>query len=1105
MNEKKASSNLSSKMVPARQIHRWLLKTVVLVVLVEVAYLLAANALLRGDALPRFLNRDPDRFNIAWSSGGTLIPGRFSFENLEVAGSTGQHRWAVATASADVQVSLWRLPFGTLHLGRFLADEVALSLQPFPVEPNDTGRHLQSPETEVDPLSAAPADRAAPITASDPPPADLPWTIEIGALELAKVQGLEVDGYRLAGVASVEGEHIRLRGADEITVERARLRLSPSMLTAGTEAIARDLQLDADLHLSPFRVRGMRLKDAAMALSGTVQLSGRAASYRFFERLLTAGRGLRLDGHGDLRAALRFEAGRLVAGSELALDSPRLAVELDAPADLQQGGPFAVEGAGEMRTSVVAADDGPQTRVQIELRDMAARRGADADAFLTGRAFRLTATGPPLDLGKPPVEPTVVVELEDTSMPDVSALNDYIPGTPPFHLLSGSARLDGRLENAKGVLSGSLHLAGERIAGQIFERAVVGELGIELVIRQADYRTKRLDLSGTRIRMQAAREDAREDAPLSTDINLLEARLSASADPGASRFEAAMPPFDGVLRLEGRVANLEFLSAFLPQDAGLEIGGDGHVTAGLQVQGGRLAAGSQVEVASERLVSRFLDFEAKGSGLVQAAIQSADADQEAVVQVGLRDMEVLRISDGKPVLKGDALALTASGRLPGPGTTPAEPKLIMAWQNATVPDVAVLNAYLAGSKVFGLKSGVARASGRLEYARDILSGKLDLAGERIAGTVFGESVTGQLELGLVVAGADLKARQLDLSGTHLRMQAASGRKGKKKGAPLHTELRFPQARLESELPLAELRDHPGPPPISGVLKADGTVANIDFINRFLGGKQRLGFHGDGRLSADLRLGRGRLASGSALEIRSGNLASRFLDFEAKGAGLLKARVTGKASAPGAGIEVTISDFQFRRLDETTPYIQGKRLDLKTAGKRLDKDNVLRELDTDIELWEAQIPDMTVYNRYLPPDSGVAIVSGKGVVEGGFALKGVSGSGDLQLRAKGVEVRFQDQRLKGDLLIYTRLRDGDLDAMTFDASGTRVRLDKGSLLTGKGTAGQEWWGQIDLEEGRMTWKQPLELDARVGLQLRDSGLLVNLFVRKANIRNGSASC
>ena len=96
-----------------------------------------------------------------------------------------------------------------------------------------------------------------------------------------------------------------------------------------------------------------------------------------------------------------------------------------------------------------------------------------------------------------------------------------------------------------------------------------------------------------------------------------------------------------------------------------------------------------MEVASEQLVSRFLDLEATGSGLVQAAIQSVDTDEEAVVQVGLRDMAVLRLSDDKPLLRGDALDLTASGRLPGPRETPAEPRLTMAWQNAAVPDVAV--------------------------------------------------------------------------------------------------------------------------------------------------------------------------------------------------------------------------------------------------------------------------------------------------------------------------------------------------------------------------------------------------------------------------------
>jgi hypothetical protein len=133
-----------------------------------------------------------------------------------------------------------------------------------------------------------------------------------------------------------------------------------------------------------------------------------------------------------------------------------------------------------------------------------------------------------------------------------------------------------------------------------------------------------------------------------------------------------------------------------------------------------------------------------------------------------------------------------------------------------VPDVAVLNEYLAGSKALGFTSGVARSSGHLEYSRDILSGKVDLAGEQISGALFGETIAGKLVLGLKIASADLEDRKLDLSGTHLRMQEISGGQGKKSRSLL-TQLLFPQARFESELPLAQLRDRSGPPPISAML------------------------------------------------------------------------------------------------------------------------------------------------------------------------------------------------------------------------------------------------------------------------------------------------
>ncbi|MBK1725192.1 hypothetical protein [Thiocystis violacea] len=453
-------------------------------------------------------------------------------------------------------------------------------------------------------------------------------------------------------------------------------------------------------------------------------------------------------------------------------------------------------------------------------------------------------------------------------------------------------------------------------------------------------------------------------------------------------------------------------------------------------------------------------------------------------------------------MTGKSLALTASGRYQGAAGVPTDPRLTLAWTDALVPDVAVLSPYLPVHGDFALTSGGARTKGRLEYTVKVLSGGLELAGEDIQGLVFGEPVEGRLDLGLVIPRADLAGGRLDLSGSSIRMQAAvAAGKGKGKGkqaAPaLVTELRFPLAQLDSGLPWGDLGKRQARQTLEGRVKAEGKIANIDILNRFVGGEHRLGFSGDGRLSADLRLRRGRLATGSSLEVRSERIATRFLDFEAWGGGVVKARISGKDARPGGGVEVDLAHYQFRRLDEETPYIQGKRLEIKTRGARLDQDSVLRDLATEITLWQAEIPDMRIYNRYLPKDSGLSVLSGKGELEGLLSLKGLTGGGDLVLSAKDVAVRIEDQTLKGDLRIHTRLRDGDLNAMTFDASGTSIRFDQGILIRDQARAPQGaavWWAEVDLQEGRMTWKQPLRLDASIGLRMRDSGLLVNLFVK-----------
>lgn len=1076
-----------------RKPRRWLL-LLIAVAAIEIAYVLSVNALLRGDILKRALNSDPERFSVQWSTGWSLVPGRLSLEDLKLAGRTGRRVWEATAATATIQLSLWRLPFDTLRIGLMRADGVAVSLDqltPTGAYADLSARHEASEALPVVP-SSADANPSAPASGHK-----RGWGLSIGELNITGIEVMALDRYRLTGSGTLQGAGLELLPDGTLSAARASLRLQGGTLASADERIGETLTLNADLRLDPTDAKQLAHRDAARSLSGTIDFSGVVASYGFFDHYLTSAHWLRLGGRGDLTGRLRIDRGKLAEDSLFSVESPVLALELDMPGAVGGGEHYLIDGAGKLNAVVAASDGEPQTRLKVELRDIEARHGAERSLFLTGKAFRLAATGPVIDLAASPAEPSVVIELEDTVMPNVATLNRYLPGSPPVNLASGAARLSGRLAYADGSVRGALDLSGDRIAGRLLDEAVVGELQAAVEIGQADLRSRRFDLSGSHVRMRAARNDTSKPSPLSTEIRFLEARVDASGVRNGVAPAMEQPLLDGVVRLEGTVASVDFLSAFLPEEAGFEVGGDGRIAADLRLAGGRLSPGSRVVVTSDRLFSRMFELEARGSGMVQAEMRSADMGPEILLQVGLHDMEVLRLSDGKAVMRGDALEFTARGRSTGLGTAPSEPALAMIWRDATVPDVAVLDTYLSGQDTFELKCGTARTSGRLDYAEDILSGNLDLTGDQIEGTAFGVPAIGSLDLALVIKRADLNRRRLDLSGTRVRMQAASSRKEKKGAKPLLTDIQFSQAWLQSRVSFAELSGHPGSPPVDGALKLDGTVANIGIIDRFLSGKQRLGFSGDGRLSADLRLNGGRLAPGSAMEIRSANLASRFLDYEAKGTGLLKARITGRPDAPGGDIEATVSNFQFRHLDESTPYMHGRRLDLKTAGKRLDQDNVLRELDTDIQLWEAEIPDMTVYNRYLPQDSGISFVSGTGIVEGGFALKGASGSGDLEMRAKGVEVRIENQTLRGDLRIHTRLQGGNLDEMTFDASGSRIRLDKGSLITADGTAEHGWWGQIDLEEGHLTWRKPLRLDALVGLQLRDSGLLVNLFVKQEN--------
>jgi translocation and assembly module TamB len=1021
---------------------KWAVRAFAFVAVAEILYLLSGNLLLNAGFLPQMLSRDPERFSIEWASAWTLLPGHLRVTGLTLSGQTPEQEWWLSMGQAEARLAPGSLFFKTVRFEGVEADKVTAGARerlagasgsaarpapapaPAPVPaaggvPTATADppaeapplSVPRPEGEVSPAEGAPLAPTAP-EAEQAASAWSGWSIAVGDADLAQIEALEVKGYRFSGQARLRLEDFSFRLDGPVAMARGRLQLDSGEFQRGSELLAAALQGDIDIRLDEFVPGENPGAAAARFLSGRIGLSGDLTSFAFLDAYLSDSQWLQLDGSGRLQASLHIEHGRLLDGSELSIESPDLTLVLDERLASGTGERHLLQGAGRVHADVRLGEGRGQTQLQVELRDVAMRRLPGNELFLQAEGFHLGLTAAPVDLSERPGEPAVSMQWRQAVMPDIALLNSYLPAGLPFSLVSGQARLNGQFAYAERAVSGSFELAGEKVSGIVFDKPVMGSLAVDLVIKEADFENRRLDLSGSRIRMQASENRAARGAgkaTLQTELKLVQLQLQLQSESELSLAElrafSGQPPLSGEVKLEGTVANIDFLNAFLAPRHAIEFGGGGRLQADLRLNDGHLASPSRVTVESDRLLSRFSGFELSGAGGVAAEILTLAGAETMRMDMGLRAMQVRQLKGGEVFLRGKGIQLIATSPLSEVRKMRVEPTAVLSWQDALMPDVALLNSYIPGKPPFSLSSGAARSSGRLKYAGRKLSGSVNLAGENVAGTLFGESVVGQLGVDLVIKQADPASGVLDLSGSSVRMQAAAaagaaGAAGESSNreAPLQTRITVTEARLKSR-PLSAKQARSGQlSPLSGVVKLEGSVANIAFLNHFLHGDQGLAFSGDARMSADLRLAEGKVAPGTRLTAESEHLVSRFLDFEASGSGVLKASMQGATGAPEGKLEVALKSFGLRRLDDKTAYVSGRDFQITTVGKRFDSKEGLRELKTVVTLGAAEIPDISVYNAYLPKEGGVSIGSGKASLAADFRLSGVTGSAKLEMRA-----------------------------------------------------------------------------------------------------------
>ena len=291
--------------------------------------------------------------------------------------------------------------------------------------------------------------------------------------------------------------------------------------------------------------------------------------------------------------------------------------------------------------------------------------------------------------------------------------------------------------------------------------------------------------------------------------------------------------------------------------------------------------------------------------------------------------------------------------------------------------------------------------------------------------------------------------------------------------------------------------------VSGDLELTSTEADFGLLTPFLGGTHGVEVAGQGdRLEVVLRIVAGRFAPGSRLLATSSEVEVGFLEYRARGEGLVEGRVLDD----GTGIEVgcSLGRYSLERTGIDRPHLLGNgflvRADYPSAtlGSATLGSEDLKGSRVRVTWPPAELPDLTVYNVFLPAERGLELLQGHGEVEADLTLSAGGGSGWIRLDGREVRVRLDDLELAGNLAMTTRFAHLDWHSGSLPIDGTTLRLDDISVTDLAGNSrriprDRDWWARLEVERGVLG--RDLSFRGDLAAQLRDTGPLVALFQRR----------
>jgi hypothetical protein len=483
------------------------------VIVLEIVYVVAANAFLRTGLLAELINKKPEKTHLSWESAVTYLPGFASVENFELRSQTRKHQIYLHVAEADTRISLIKLMFKTIHIRAVDARDVdfryrpRLDRPPKPEQEDEEPKESKNTEywPEIPGFSNPP----------DPKPEDLypakkkkrPWAIKISGADVEGPIRVALQDILIEGDGSAGGG-VTVRPKETITIHRGRLDLGTTRVSIGPDVVTSSLAIRADVEIDSFPAKGAKVQDVLGGISGELSIVGEIGDRVAVRHVITP--GISTYGAGNLAVNLELKDGVLRKGSEYSLESDNFRVTVMG---LDATGSATVRG----RTEKTRGEH--VTTAHINLGEFTFVDPADDSVDISGTGLELDAVWEGLSIDARVPARRAVLVIPTAHIHDIGAFDVLIPEQSALRLYSGTGEVAARLEVSDQVASGTLDLQAEEILLTTKGQRFIGDLELHARLAEGSLETREFDFSGTTLRLDnlideemSAKQQAKLDA-----------------------------------------------------------------------------------------------------------------------------------------------------------------------------------------------------------------------------------------------------------------------------------------------------------------------------------------------------------------------------------------------------------------------------------------------------------------------------------------------------------------------------------------------------------------------------------------------------------------